>query len=220
MAKVELSALLDSLTGKLAGSVFQYTVGGLQMRTRVSPRNPATTPQQFTRSQYSYQRLIWPLLTAPQRSSWIDNSPGDVPGSSFFVSQNQKIALAGGSLLDTFTPGTAPVLTSVTYSDLNPSKALIAVTGDTSPLPADNYLNVFVCVPLSPGKNFISPSGYVFLKSFPPGTDLGTDLDITTEYLAKYGSLPIDFLIGVRVYIIDIVTGISSNTVDNQANVS
>lgn len=220
MAKVLLSALLDDLRGKLSGSVFQGTIGGLQLRCKVSPRNPSLQQMQFSRSQYSYQRRIWPLLTSPQRQSWVDNAPSGSSGPAFFVSQNQKIALTGNSLIEEFTPDTAPVLSSVGFSDLNATAALISVTGDISVLPANNYMNVFVSVPLSPGKSFISPSSYVFLTSLAPGTDFGVDIDITTEYLAKYGSLPVDYLIGVRVYIIDVVTGVSSNTVDNQANVS
>jgi len=220
MAKVLLSALLDSLTGKLSGSVFQLGPGGLQVRTKVSPRNPASAKQQFVRGNYSWERLIWPLLTQLQRDSWINNSPVDVQGSSFFVSQNQKIASSGQPLINEFTSGTPTAIITPTFDQLDTANFIIGPSTIIVTLPANTYLNIFATRPLSPGQQFISPSDYIFIVQAVPGAATDSPIDITTKYFERFPELPEFYLIGLKYYTINVVNGYSSDPLFASANVT
>ena len=207
MAKVLLSALLDALTGQLAGSVFQLGPGGLQVRSKVSPRNPRTTSQQLTRSRYSYARLLWPLLTQVQRDTWIAASPTDLQASAFFVAVNQMIGSAGQPLLESYTGGIASVLDNNAFNTINPGSFIIGATTIEANLAANVYLSIFATRPLSPGALFISPSDYILIGNAVPTAPTGSPIDITTKYLDKYGVLPEAYLVGVKYYTVNVATG-------------
>jgi hypothetical protein len=220
MAKVILSSLLTDLSGKLAGSVFQNTVGGLQLRTKVSPRNGRTNRQQFTRSKWSFASLSWLILTPTQIASWNDNAPATTTGVSFFLSVNSMIALTGNPLLKLYSPATdVPILTP-TFDNLSTSKIIIGPSTTAAVLPANTYLNVFITKPLSSGTTFISPSEYVYLLSLPPGTATDSPVDITAEYLAKYPDIQTGQVVGLGFYTVNASNGVNSGRLVSQSYVS
>ena len=42
MARIAFTSMVEEIIGKLAGSVFQDSYMGIQIRTRASPRNPSS----------------------------------------------------------------------------------------------------------------------------------------------------------------------------------
>jgi len=211
MAKVILSALLDSLDGKLAGSVFQMSQGGLQIRTRVSPRNPATGPQQLRRSNWSTFSKSWTDLTTAEQDSWRDNAPMNFNGIGFFLSQNAKVTSADQPILNFYTVGTTIFSPQITITALDATHFDLEHSWIPGILQANQYMNLFVTKPFKSGSLFISPGDYVLLMSFPPGTDILANYSIITEYNAKYPAVQDGQNVGVKAYVINVATGISSN---------
>lgn len=211
MARVIFSGLVDSMAGRLAGSVIQTTVGGFQIRTKVSPRNPRSGLQQSSRSHYGYFMQSWQHLTQLQRDSWINNAPSGIPPASFYAERNQMIHSAGGAQLNAFTPGTAPTLNTLDFQTLDTSQVIVALTASFGTVPANNYIVILTTNQFTQGLTFISPSAYSPLTTLPPGTSLAVDHDITAAYTARYGATKEAYLIGVAAYTIDISTGVASN---------
>lgn len=216
MCKIIFSGLVDSMHGKLSGSVIQTTVGGPQLRAKVSPRNPRTGLQQYSRSRYSFYMRSWSNLTQVQRDTWIAGAPSGVPPASFFAGTNQMIHSAGGSFLNTYTDDPAPSLTKVEIYTLDPSTFEIAVSASFGIVPANNYIVILSTLEATPGITYLSPSSFSPLTAIPPATDLGLNYDITSAYTARYGTPKTDYLIGVQAYCIDITTGVCSNRVQVQ----
>ena len=220
MAKIILSALVDDIRGKLGGSVFQTTVGGLQLRTRVSPRDPKTGSQQRSRGSFSYLTRQWNNLTPAQIATWNDNAPVDTTGISFFIFTNQKIALTGQPAINSYTGSGSfdPLL--LTLEDLDPTVFVISTPGLGAVLPANVYLNVFVTIQLSNGTTFISPSAYVYLMSMPPASDPAAPFTIYADYIARNGVPITGRVIGISAYLINVSTGLVGTTAFIQDNVA
>lgn len=216
MAKVILSALLDGLKGKLSGSVFQNTVGGLQMRSWASPRNPATTKQQTRRANWSLTALNWNTLTPSQIASWNDNAPPTSSGIAFYLQTNTKIRTASQAAISEYQFTADILLNSIGWNELTTTSLKINVDNASTQLTAEQYLNLFATVSLPPGTSFISTGTYVYLLSIPPGTATNVPIDITDSYINSFGLPEEGAVIGIRAYIINVIKGISSPTRTSQ----
>jgi hypothetical protein len=70
MALITLSALLADVKGKLGGGVFQNSQGGLALRTKVTPINRRTMPQNRSRIAMFNLQNDWLSMTQAQRDDW------------------------------------------------------------------------------------------------------------------------------------------------------
>lgn len=210
MAKVSLSSLLDSLTGKLSGSVFQKSLGGLQLRSRVSPRNPRSGAQQFNRGNFSYVAGLWDTLDPAQISSWNDNAPSGVSGKAFFLQVNAMINSSGQDLILEYTASGALDYPDLVFNDLTPTLMLVETLGINYDLPAGQYLVIFATPQLRSGVTFISPSTYRLLYVVHPGVNPAVTFSIYAEYVAKFSAPAEGNVIGLRFYLIDTITGAAS----------
>lgn len=210
MAKVELSALLDSITGKLSGSVFQNTVGGLQLRARVSPRDPKTPSQQKVRGTFGFNAASWSLLSDADRATWNDNAPMGSTGIAFYLQTNSRIGLTGEPLLNAFSPSTAPVITAISLETILFDD--IGVVTPATPLdtPANTWLLIYATRNQTPGTSFITGSAYKFLKAIPPATTIATERYFSTEYVAQFGVMNVGWVVGAAYLLIDVATGLQS----------
>lgn len=64
------SNLLAQASGSLAGTVFSHNKGGMYVRNRSIPTNPATAAQQNVRNALKQLTTGWADLTAAQRLAW------------------------------------------------------------------------------------------------------------------------------------------------------
>jgi hypothetical protein len=220
MAKIIFSSLVDSITGKLGGSVFQVTVGGYQIRNRVTPRNPRSATQQRTRSVLAFLIQNWNNLSGAERTSWIDNAPVGSTGISFYAAMNQYISLTPEPFINTYTPTVINTINPVTFSVISTSDLIIGPASDDLIILGSPYLNVFATKQLSPGTSFISPSEYKFLKSIVNADIGGGDIVLTSDYVAAHGALQVNSVIGIRYYIIETTSGVATATEVGQASVS
>ena len=109
MAKVSFSALIEEIVGKLAGSVFQDSYGGFQIRTRVSPRNPQSNFQQLRRGEFGYISALWRTLSPTERQTFIDAAASPSGGLNLFIQSNVNLSLIGEPILSTYPTPTTPV---------------------------------------------------------------------------------------------------------------
>lgn len=102
MAKVVFTAVVASLSGKLAGSTFQRSTGGAQLRTGTAPRNPSSPSQQFIRVNMQALATFWRSLPAADRYTWQAAAVSPGRGFSLFIQRNQHLAIAGLPLIPAF----------------------------------------------------------------------------------------------------------------------
>lgn len=220
MAKVSLSALLDSLTGKLSGSVFQNSLGGIQIRQRVSPRNPRSPAQQGLRANFSYNGRSWSDLSQTQIESWNTAAPSGQSGISLFQSTNQMLFFSGLPPVDEYTGTGELTPPGVEIATLDENNFEISCPGIIGAIPVYTYLNIFATPNLSPGKTQVSISEYRYINTVAPGIVPSIQFSIYHQYVAVFGQ-PVDrSLIAVRCYLVNSVTGASSPSSFTQANVN
>lgn len=109
MAKVVFTAIVSEISGRLAGSVFQRSVGGYQLHTIGIPINRRTLPQQLNRVTLEFLSSNWQTLTEAQKLSY----PGSTNQERFtsYIAYNFDYAWLSGSLIaehTTPTPATMP----------------------------------------------------------------------------------------------------------------
>lgn len=77
-ALVKFTAIVDGLSGKIAGTVFARNKGGAYARGKGNPTNPQTAAQSAVRSRFAQIAQAWRGLTNDQRKAW-DASTDDYP---------------------------------------------------------------------------------------------------------------------------------------------
>lgn len=158
MAKVIFTAAVASITGKLAGSVFQRSHGGPQLRTKVSPGNKQSQAQSAIRANMKHLTSSWGSLSAIQRRSWFTGLPPASSGFSLYVQRNQNLFIAGLPSIQTFLEG-------------KPRLALTQTVSGTQHVPFQ--------VPITPSLDEL-PSGYTQINRWslwlPPGVRFASTL--------------------------------------------
>jgi len=72
MAKVKLSGLIGDLRGKVGGSAFVKSAGGLILRNMPTPVNKNTVLQSSRKNITANLQWEWQRLTQSQRNCWVD----------------------------------------------------------------------------------------------------------------------------------------------------
>jgi hypothetical protein len=209
MARIIPSGLIDSVTGKLGGTVFQVSNGVLIARTRVSPRNPSSNNQQNRRSIYSELVRAWSGLTSSERNSWTDGGVDYIPGIQGFVGTNSLINLTGQPRLDTFSATNKQQIAAPLAANIQATSFLITPLPIASILPANKYFLMFATNSRPAGTGSVSSPNYRFIHAFQPGDGNGVQYDLTSQYFSVWPeNIP-----GQRVFlgwqVIEVTTGVS-----------
>jgi len=212
MARVSFSALIEEITGKLAGSVFQDSYGGYQIRTRVTPRNPQSSYQQLRRGAFGFISATWRNLTDIQRQTFIDAALTPPAALNLYIQSNVNLTLIQEPVINSYTTSPAPDEMIVEIYQLTPTSFKIRATGATTTVPAGHSLLIFATYEKEPTKIFTNPSQFSPIISFPAGTDVSVPTDITAAWQARYGQLREGFKICIKSATIDITNG---NRTDN-----
>jgi hypothetical protein len=208
MARVSFSALIEEIVGKLAGSVFQDSYGGMQIRTRVSPRNPQTNYQQLRRGEFGYISALWRTLTSVQRQTFIDAASTPPAALNLFIQSNVNLSLIEESIIDTYVPSSDPGSMDIEFTQADTTALKIKATGGTTVVPAGTKLLVQVTYLKLPTKIFTNPSQYSPVISFNEGTDLSAPTDILTEWQSRYGIMKADMRLCLKANLIDKSNGL------------
>lgn len=190
MAKVVFSALIEEIIGKLAGSVFQDSYQGFQIRTRVTPRNPRSYYQQLRRGEFGYITSLWRTLTSAERQTWLSLAGSPGPAFNAFVHTNVNLSLLNIAPVkewQSHSPGTAPIPTVIQST---PSAFLVSATDPGYTLSADTSLIVHATYQREPQQVFNNKSMFSPIATFPSPFSPGTPFDILPQWKDRFG----DFL--------------------------
>ena len=208
MAKINFSALVEEIIGKLAGSVFQDSYQGYQIRSRVTPRNPRTSYQQLRRGEFGFLTSTWRDLTPTERQTWIDNAPPGMQGLNFYVQSNVNVILTGLPPMRDTTPGTIPEAFPITISELNPPAFTIQATTSLNIVPAGQNLLILATAERPPSQLFNNPSNFQPIVTFASGSNLTGGAPIGIEWRSHYGIMRGAYRICVKAVLIDAATGL------------
>lgn len=210
MARITFSSLVEEITGKLAGSVFQDSYQGYQIRTRVSPRNPQTYYSQLRRGEFAFLQQGWRYLSPTDRQTWIDNSPAGVSGINFYLSSNINLTLIGLAPVATYETATTPSAFEILIPTLGSGVFTIQATNSPGTVPADTSLLIQATAEKEPTKIFTNPSQFSPILNFPASTDLSSPTDIAAQWIDRYGQFTTDKRICLKTNLISTVNGARS----------
>lgn len=206
MAKVKYGGGIQDIRGSIAGQVHSRNTFGNYIRQKVSPVQPRTSRQLEIRTlfselsrRYSYQ------LTDAQQEAWrqaaasapVRDVFGDsitLTGINLYARLNSLRLLQGLTPLDDPPPvEEVPGLDSLTLT-WDGTKVTLEVGFAPDPVPTGLSLFVWATEPLNPGVAFVSPK-LRLLTVLPADTE--SPADITTQYVARYGTITP----GKRIYV-------------------
>lgn len=208
MARIAVNPLIEELVGKLGGSVFQDSYGGMQVRTRVSPRNPQTKYQQLRRGEFAFLSSGWRNLSDAQRQTFIDAASTPPAGFNLYLSSNINLTLIEVDTIVSYPADSVPGEMTIEFGEVTPSSMPIIATGGTTTVPANRKLLIQVTDQAAPTRIFTNPSMYTPVISFDEGTDLSTETDIITEWTARYGVLSADRRLCLKANLISKLNGL------------
>lgn len=195
MALIKISGLVSSIQGKVAGSIFQRSRSGIILRNKVTPVNRNTNRQNKTKS-FTFQILQeWIRLTDTQRALWSNylnynpiaqNRTGDL-----FVT-NQQVFVKFNSYRLEYDLAILPVpgfnkcdITPIVLT-LSTTGAVLTVTADRAPIPAEEFIILFLTITRRPTIN--NPGSTYKIIKFT--TTASLSYDITTAYTDIFGTVP------------------------------
>ena len=187
MARVSFNSETEEIIGKLAGSVFQDSYAGYQIRGWGKPKNPQTQLSQLRRGDFRFLAAGWRNLTSTEQGTWI-SAAGTVPEAlRLYIGCNSNLILIGLSIINSYTAGTLPVnfpieiveLTSLTFTFQASSTPII--------VPANQRLLLYATSDKRPTLIFNNPSNYQPITFYNAGTDLSSPTDIYSAWTTHYG---------------------------------
>lgn len=219
MARVNYGHGISSLSGKVGGVVHSLTTYSPVMRS--SPRTvvQSSSSQQSIRSIVATASKLWSQLSDSNRAEWASYATyyaswPTADRSRQLSAYNTFLEITIGLLLAGRTPITTPGWDSVQY--VCPQCTLdIFGTGfwiefDDTPPASDHYLLISATPCLSPGRTCVTNR----LRRLETPTTPSHSYNLTSAWLAKYGSLPtIGLYVTVSYSFIDVSSGIRTNTV-------
>ena len=195
MALIRLSGTIADIRGKIGGSVFFNTGGGLAMRNLTIPVNRNTIKQSNQRSIINDLQSQWQQLTNCQRKNWklyIDLFPIEkrnfnklpINAQQAFIKINAPFKLYGHSII------TNPVLTP---SSLNPVTFTITLAGAVLSLNSsrifDNTQEFIKLLCTYPVPITVNNPGTTYKSIIFPTLNQAIH-DITAPYTAIFGRIP------------------------------
>ena len=212
MARVSFSALIESILGKLAGSVFQDSYGGFQIRTRVSPRNPQTNFQQLRRGEFGYISSLWRTLSTTDRQTFIDAAGSPSGGLNLFIESNVNLSLLDIAPISVYATSAAPPSMPIQITAYNSGALAISAASGLTTVPAGYQLVIFATYEKAPTKIFTNPSQFSPVVNFAAGTSIAAPTSIAAEWISRYGILRDNKRLCVKSALIDITNGNRTDT--------
>ncbi len=195
MALIRTTAFISSISGKVAGSVFQKSNAGIILRNNTTPVNRNTNRQNKTRSKTFKILQEWVKLTDIQRSTWLSYTQYNpvlqkrskdlfITGQQAFIKFNSYRLEYDLSILPTpiFNKCALDPITLI----LTTTGAILTITANRALIPADEFIILSLTIIFRSSVN--NPgSKYKIINFITIATDT---FDITTEYTAIFGTVP------------------------------
>lgn len=226
MARVNYTGIVDSITGRIGGSVFQRNKSGFVMRGTGHTKKSTTTKQQNAHSYLAWWSNEWNLCTMQEKTDWNyfatlntkTNPYGRImtlTGHNWFVSVNRNRQLCGvGETLSppTYTlPDEMPVFTTI-FTDTTLTTEFTGTPSSTS-----QFLFIW-STPIMTNVNtsfnrllrFQSVIQLITANSF----DLLSDWQTAHELILSELDLPVNCCIGFRFQMVHRNTGLTGPCLD------
>lgn len=187
MARVAFSSEAEEILGKLAGSVFQDSYIGMQVRGLPRPKNPQTQLQQLRRGNFRLLASSWRFLTLTQQNTW-SSYAGSIPeGLRLFIGNNINLILVGMTIINSYSASSLPVNFPIAIVELTITTFTFQASGTPTVVPANQRLLVYATSDKQPTLLFNNPSNYTPITFFNAGTDLSSPMDLFAAWTAHYG---------------------------------
>jgi len=210
MARIAFSSTIEEILGSLAGTTFQDSYFGLQMRTRVTPKNPRSNYQMLRRGEFSYLTKAWRTLTPGEQDSWVDEA-GTVPAAlRLFISCNINLSLIGEAVVLSYTSDPQPTEFELAIDGFDETTLDIIAIGAADIVPAGTALLISVTALFSPARQFVNISQYSPVITFPALTDLSAATSILSEWIDRYGIMKPDLQLCISCSLINTTNGLRS----------
>jgi hypothetical protein len=197
MAKIQYSALVNSIDGKLAGTIFTHGPYGHYLKRATSPIKPETAKQNTIKCAFQNAAKSWRSLTAAQRLSWVHAAKSAIVrtilGSSINVSGfTLFMSACGQSHVLGVTNPTTPPLQSTLFRVTNASMAWGGAPSDMqltfAPIiPATGAIALYMTAPCSIG--IATPNKDWRLIKILTVVNF-TPANCKAEYIAVFGAAP------------------------------
>lgn len=210
MARILFSGLVDSIAGKLAGSVIQNSYGGYQLRTRVVPRNPQSDTQQAVRNRFATISYRWRDLPTGYQDNWRNAIAPPIKGIQLFTSSNINAQLIGYEGFADWTEGDYPDPMPMIISTATTVSLQITLNGGAGVVPADTSLLIAATKQLQPGQIFFSPTSYSPIYTLAAGEDLTNPFELIELYESIIAPLVADQPLSIQVSAISTINGLRS----------
>ena len=195
MALIKTASIISDIRGKMKGTVFQRSAGGLTVRTQTTPINKNSNRQTKTRNFTNILQQEWRLLSTAERQTWLQftnfNPIQQKRNSELFINGQQAfIKLNSYRLEYGFTIITTPQFSKCEITPVDVSIQLSApnlFVNTNREMQSDfEFLIVFLTVNLVPTIN--NPGSRFKLIKFTT-TDTDT-FNIENPYNEIFGALP------------------------------
>lgn len=222
MALIKLTAFLDSISGKVNGSVFSRNKGGAYVRGKGVVSNPQSSAQSGVRAVFGAISQAWRGLTEMQREAWnaatvnfpYQNRLGDLKQlSGFALHQKLNSNLSTIALPFIANPPQPQEVAAVTSLDLGvdvtTSPATMTVKGTfTDASSVSGKVVLFATPNLSPGvSNFNNELRLIGVYNI---AAMVSGEDVYDDYSPIFGEPIEGSKIGFKAFVIDVNTGQSS----------
>jgi hypothetical protein len=189
MARIDFTSLVNSIRGKVAGTTFQFSYGGFQIRSHSSPRDPKTSFQQLRRQWLAVFASSWRTLSNAERDTFIAAAPEPGGGFNLFCGCNTNLFLLGLGPISTFVSSPAPVVMPVEVTSYAVGTLEFKCTGPITTIPAGHQLLLNITFEQPESIYFFAPSSYSPISTFAAGTDLSVDTNVTADWESRFGSM-------------------------------
>lgn len=196
MALIKTASIISDIRGKIQGTVFQRSAGGLTVRSQTTPINKNSNRQNKTRNFINILQQQWRLLSPTERQTWLQftnfnpiqqkrNSELFINGQQAFIKLNLYRLEYGFAIITT---------PQFSKCEITPVDVTIQLAGPNLFIKVDRelqssfeFLIFFITVNLVPTIN--NPGSRFKLIKFTT-TDSDT-FNINNEYITIFGALPV-----------------------------
>ncbi len=179
----------------------------MQIRTRVSPRNPQTSYQQLRRGEFGYIASLWRTLTSIQRNTFIVAAGSSPEALRLFIQANVNLSLIEEALISSYTATGTPAAFPLNSDALGAGVLEVSAASALLVVPTDYSLLIQATFEKGVTKLFTNPSQFSPIVTFPTGTDLTGSIDIGSDWEALYGVMSNDKRMCIKSCLINTTNG-------------
>jgi hypothetical protein len=193
--KIETSALVNAMSGKLGGSVARRAKTGLNLGRKGRKPNFVSNSWNSAKARFSSVMSSWNNLTSAQVQAW-NNLASELKGSNIFGNKfkydgiaifqrlNNNLVQAGSAIISA-APTLAAVVSILTFSATAVHAGDVTLTFTPDPIPAGSAFVVEATKAFKPG---LKPKQSDFRQIAVLAAAEESPYTATTVYNAKFGS--------------------------------